>query len=56
MPRIGTGEAGGSWHLISNLIVEELCSEGIPVKVYDLPNKPGVGKNPGLFDSAEQQL
>jgi len=51
MPRIGTGEAGGSWGLIENLIIEELCAKGIAVTVYDLPTsvarKP---PQPGLFD------
>jgi len=37
MPKIGTGEAGGSWALVSNLITEELCTRGISVTVYELP-------------------
>jgi hypothetical protein len=52
MPKIGTGEAGGAWKLVSNLITEELCSEGVSVTVYvptaDTP--PKKKKNPGLFD------
>jgi Zn-dependent peptidase ImmA (M78 family) len=39
MPRIGTGEAGGSWGIISGLIGEELWIRGIPVTVYDLPGR-----------------
>lgn len=51
MPRIGTGEAGGSWELVSSLIAEELCSEGISVVIYDPPNKlPSRKTQPGLFD------
>lgn len=51
MPRIGTGEAGGSWGLIVNLISEELCAKGVPVTVYDLPDKKSSGqKQSGLFD------
>jgi hypothetical protein len=37
MPRIGSGQAGGSWNIISELIEDELCSQGIQVSVYDLP-------------------
>lgn len=53
MPRIGTGQAGGSWGLIANLIIEELCARGIAVTVYDLPDAsaPSRGQT-GLFDSA----
>jgi Zn-dependent peptidase ImmA (M78 family) len=38
MPRIGAGEAGGSWTLVSALIDEVLCAAGLSVTVYDLPN------------------
>lgn len=37
MPRIGTGLAGGSWNIISELIDDVLCRAGINVFVYDLP-------------------
>jgi hypothetical protein len=37
MPRIGSGEAGGSWDIISELIEEVLSNRGIQVTVYDLP-------------------
>jgi Zn-dependent peptidase ImmA (M78 family) len=37
MPRIGSGEAGGSWDIISELIESTLCQSGIKVTVYDLP-------------------
>jgi O-acetyl-ADP-ribose deacetylase (regulator of RNase III) len=37
MPRIGAGLAGGSWHVISDLVVDALCATGVPVTVYDLP-------------------
>jgi Zn-dependent peptidase ImmA (M78 family) len=39
IPRIGAGQAGGSWWVISELIEESLCKKGIKVKVYDLPDK-----------------
>ncbi|MGA7174832.1 MAG: ImmA/IrrE family metallo-endopeptidase [Candidatus Acidiferrales bacterium] len=37
MPRIGCGEAGGDWNIVSEMIDEALCRESIPVTVYDLP-------------------
>lgn len=36
MPRIGTGEAGGSWEIISELLEETICKNKIPVTVYCL--------------------
>ncbi len=36
MPRIGTGEAGGSWNVIEGIIREALVSRGINVTIYDL--------------------
>jgi Zn-dependent peptidase ImmA (M78 family)/O-acetyl-ADP-ribose deacetylase (regulator of RNase III) len=36
MPRIGTGEAGGSWNVIEGIIRETLVSKGIRVTIYDL--------------------
>ena len=38
MPRIGTGQARGSWALIAELVLESLCANDISVTVYDLPN------------------
>jgi O-acetyl-ADP-ribose deacetylase (regulator of RNase III) len=48
MPRIGCGQAGGSWTIVSELVEEALCSRGVPVTVYDLPttdprSKPAQG-------------
>jgi len=40
MPRIGCGEAGGDWDIVSDIIDETLCRESIPVTVYDLPSDP----------------
>jgi O-acetyl-ADP-ribose deacetylase (regulator of RNase III) len=37
MPRLGTGEAGGVWSRIEELIQSELVSRGIRVTVHDLP-------------------
>jgi O-acetyl-ADP-ribose deacetylase (regulator of RNase III) len=37
MPRIGAGQAGGAWDVISDIVVESVCARGVPVTVYDLP-------------------
>ncbi len=37
MPRIGCGQAGGSWWIVSELIDDILVKRGIKVTVYDLP-------------------
>jgi O-acetyl-ADP-ribose deacetylase (regulator of RNase III) len=37
MPRIGTGQAGGSWEVVSDIIQETLIDNGLSVTVYDLP-------------------
>ncbi len=55
MPRIGCGQAGGSWAIVSELIEEILCEKGVPVTVYDLPDgdfamSPGQGD---LFSTRE---
>jgi O-acetyl-ADP-ribose deacetylase (regulator of RNase III) len=40
MPRIGCGQAGGSWDIVSELMEEKLLKRSIDVTVYDLT--PGV--------------
>lgn len=51
MPLIGTGQAGGSWGLVENLITEELCAPGVAVTVYQLPGAEAPSPNRrGLFD------
>jgi O-acetyl-ADP-ribose deacetylase (regulator of RNase III) len=52
MPRIGCGQAGGSWHIVSELIDEALCRQGISVTVYDLPNAEPTppASQPTLFE------
>ncbi|MEP6756179.1 MAG: Appr-1-p processing protein [Chthonomonadales bacterium] len=37
MPRIGCGLAGGEWKYVQPLIMRSLCSNNIPVTVYDFP-------------------
>ena len=39
MPRIGTGQSGGSWDASVELIEESLVGKGVEVYVYDLPPK-----------------
>ncbi len=39
MPRIGCGQAGGRWEIISEVIHDTLCRHGIAVTVYDLPSE-----------------
>jgi len=53
MPRVGTGEAGGHWEIVSELIDETLSKNGIHVTVYDLPRKgEPITKTGLLFQSA----
>jgi O-acetyl-ADP-ribose deacetylase (regulator of RNase III) len=37
MPRIGTGQAGGSWAVVEEMIRETLTKVGVKVLVYDVP-------------------
>lgn len=39
VPRIGTGQAGGRWEIIRELLDESLVRRGIHVTVYDLPGR-----------------
>lgn len=38
MPRIGCGQAGGSWILVEELVNSALLRAGLSVTVYDVPN------------------
>ena len=40
MPVIGTGQAGGAWQVIDEIIRETLGTLGVPVTVYVLPSAP----------------
>ena len=40
MPPIGTGQAGGRWPSVRDLILEELADRHIPTTVYVLPDEP----------------
>ena len=51
MPRIGAGEAGGSWEVIVQLVKETLVDLGVEVYVYTLPaqaREPGPEQIPLL--------
>jgi Zn-dependent peptidase ImmA (M78 family)/O-acetyl-ADP-ribose deacetylase (regulator of RNase III) len=37
MPRIGTGQAGGAWFIVEELIRSTLTNAGVSTTVYDLP-------------------
>lgn len=52
MPRIGCGQAGGSWAVIGEMIDESLCAQGVHVTIYDLPEQaaPAVAQ-PSLFQT-----
>jgi O-acetyl-ADP-ribose deacetylase (regulator of RNase III) len=39
MPRIGSGEAGGDWAVIEELVDQELCRRAVPVTVYTPPGQ-----------------
>jgi len=49
MPRLGSGESGGSWDTVQEMVQDALVADGIPVTVYDLPPKR-MPNPPGLFD------
>jgi hypothetical protein len=50
MPRIGSGQAGGSWEIISEIIEDVVCGHGVEVTVYDLPSaEPVMSEQPSLF-------
>ena len=40
MPRIGTGDAAGSWNVIEGIIRETLISRGLKVTIYNLHSQP----------------
>ena len=38
MPKVGSGQAGGSWSIIRELIQDGVCARGVKVFVYELPD------------------
>jgi O-acetyl-ADP-ribose deacetylase (regulator of RNase III) len=47
MPMIGTGQAGGNWSVISDIILEDLVGLGVDVTVY---KQPKYGANIGVTE------
>ena len=39
MPRIGCGQAGGTWDVVEEMVISSLCRREIPVTVYDPPGR-----------------
>ena len=39
MPRIGCGQAGGSWFIVEELIASTLLASSVPAVVYDLAER-----------------
>jgi O-acetyl-ADP-ribose deacetylase (regulator of RNase III) len=37
LPRIGTGQSGGDWETVEEIIRDRLVANGISVTIYDLP-------------------
>ena len=49
LPRIGCGQAGGSWEIVRELVDYTLCRQGVRVTVYDPPNAEiRLGAQPAL--------
>jgi len=49
MPRIGTGQAGGNWNTIEEIIRSTLIANNVETTVYDIPPKRQ-SQPAGLFD------
>ena len=56
MPRIGAGQGGGDWDVVSDLIRSVLVCQGIPVTVYDLPGLPFSRPEQTSFSFSDTQL
>jgi O-acetyl-ADP-ribose deacetylase (regulator of RNase III) len=39
LPRIGTGQSGGAWNTVEEIIRDTLIAKGVQVTIYDLPPK-----------------
>jgi hypothetical protein len=50
MPRIGSGQSGGSWETVEEIVRETVIPKGIAVTVYDLPPKRQNDNLGPLFD------
>ncbi len=56
MPRIGSGQAGGHWPVILEMIEESLSKRGVEVTIYDLPHAQPKEKSQGLFDFSHHSV
>jgi hypothetical protein len=60
MPRIGTGQAGGSWDVVEELIRLTLSAEDLRVTVYQLPGSrlrsSAAQQAPDAEGSAQQSM
>jgi O-acetyl-ADP-ribose deacetylase (regulator of RNase III) len=54
MPRIGAGNAGGSWKLIEEMIQASICNVGLAATVYSLPDR-NASVAPDLFLAERHQ-
>jgi O-acetyl-ADP-ribose deacetylase (regulator of RNase III) len=50
MPKIGSGQAGGSWNIIREIVQETVSNRGVRVFVYDLPSGPGASHPQKAFE------
>lgn len=51
-PRFGAGLAGGDWAKIEQLIIEEVCSRGVEVTIYDLPPRTMPAASRMVYDDS----
>jgi Zn-dependent peptidase ImmA (M78 family)/O-acetyl-ADP-ribose deacetylase (regulator of RNase III) len=56
LPRIGSGQAGGDWGIVREIIAQRLTAARLAVTIYDLPNAEiPRAKQPNLFEVAAEQ-
>jgi len=50
MPKVGSGQAGGSWNVIREVVQETVCAHGVNVFVYEQPCGPGPSHPQGFLE------
>ena len=50
MPKIGSGQAGGSWNIVREFVQEAVCARGVKAFVYELPGGPGPSHPQAVLD------
>jgi len=56
LPRIGSGQAGGDWGIVREIINQRLSAAQLSVTVYDLPNAEiPRAKQSSLFEVTAEQ-